>query len=187
MKKYLSDYDKGTANGVVPLNVNKKIDAKYIPDYTEGNIVANDTISDLSSIQTWSSEQTYNYEDYGLALNDTINGVATGFKAPRGLFNWLFVDDIVFTRDAKEVDSGIKNEIGFYTWNGVESKSAVKDSSGKITTAGYNNVTGAERVASITSDGCLVLKSSTPNSSKYFKITVYDNGSLNTSEFNFNN
>lgn len=184
MKKYLSDYDKGTANGVVPLNVNKKIDAKYIPAYTEENIVANDAISDLSSIQTWSSEQTYNYEDYGLALNDTINGVATGFKAPRGLFNGLFVDDIVFTRAAKAVDSGIKKEIGFYTWNGVDSKSAIKDSSGQITTAGYNNVTGAKRVASITSDSGLVLKSSNPSSSKYFKLTIDDNGSLNISEFN---
>lgn len=87
MRRYLSDTDRGIVNGIAPLNENKKIDSQYLPVYTEINVTANDSIADLSAKQTWSSEQTYNYADYGLTLNDTISGIAAGFKAPRGHFN----------------------------------------------------------------------------------------------------
>ena len=180
MKKYLSEDQKGIVNGVAPLNANKKIEQQYLPTYTEINVTPSDSIADLSAKQTWSSEQTYNYEDYGLVLEDTINGIACGFKAPRGLFNQLFINDIVFTRADKTATSGMEDEIGFYVWNGVESKVAVRDSSGNVTTEGYNNLLGYEKVAAITKDGGLVLKSSTAGSSKYFKITVDDNGTLKT-------
>ena len=176
MKKYISQDQRGVVNGVAPLNENKKIDSQYLPVYTEINVTANDSIADLSAKQTWSSEQTYNYTDYGLVLVDTISGVAAGFKAPRGHFNQLFVDNVVFTRADNTTTSDIADEIGFYIWNGVESKAAVKDSDGNVTTEGYNNLLEYEKVAAITKDGGLLLKSSTNGSSKYFKITVDDNG-----------
>ena len=183
MQEYFNNKDKGTVNGIVPLNENKKINSKYLPAYTGANIVANDSISDLTARQTWSSEQTYNYEDYGQKLTDTINGVATGFKAPRGLFNQFFVDDIVFTRGQTEKDDGvIADDIGFYIWTGVESKTAVKDSDNNITTAGYNNLLGYKRVAAISKDCGIVLKSSTSGSSKYFKIRVDDSGNISASK-----
>ena len=170
---------RGIVNGVAPLNENKKIDSQYLPAYTEANIVASDSIADLSAKQTWSSEQTYNYEDYGLVLLDTIAGVAAGFKAPRGHFNQLFVDDIVFTRGTNEQTVGLMaDEIGFYIWTDVESKAAVRDADGNVTTEGYNNLVGYEKVAAITKDGGLILKSSTSGSSKYFKITVDDSGAI---------
>lgn len=182
MRRYLSDADRGIVNGVAPLNANKKIDSQYLPVYTEINVTANDSIADLSAKQTWSSEQTYNYEDYGLVLLDTISGVAAGFKAPRGHFNELFVDEFIFTRADNSTTSGMNEEIGFYIWEGVESKAAVRDSNGNITTEGYNILQKKKKIAAITKDGELVLKSSTPNSSKYFKITVDDTGALITQE-----
>lgn len=182
MKQYLSNEDFGIANGIAPLNENKKINSKYLPPYTGKNIVANDSFSDLSAKQTWSSEQTYNFDDYNLKLSDTINGVAAGFKTPRGLFNQLFVDDIVFVMADTEKNSDIKDEIGFYIWDGVESKIAVRDSDGKITTAGYNNLLGYKKSAAITKDGSLILESSTSGSSKFFKITVNDSGIISTVE-----
>lgn len=182
MKKYLSNDQRGVVNGVAPLNGNKKIDSQYLPVYTEINVVPNDSIADLSAKQTWSSEQTYNYEDYSLVLVDTISGVAAGFKAPRGHFNQLFVDDIVFTRTDNTTTSGMADEIGFYIWTGVDSKAAVRDTDGNITTEGYNNLTGYEKVAAITKDGGLILKSSTSGSSKFFKITVSDSGAISIVE-----
>ena len=183
MKKYLSDSDKGVANGVAPLNSGNKIDATYLPNYTDVNYVPSNKAADLTAKQTWTVEQTYNYDDYGLAIEDTISGVAAGFKAPRGLFNMLFVDDVVFTRGTTGNAEGvIADEIGFYTFTGVDSKSAVRDSSGKITTPGYNDLTGYTKVAAITKDGGLILKSSTAGSSKYFKLTVDDSGTIHTTK-----
>lgn len=182
MRKYLSEDQRGVVNGIAPLNENKKIDSQYLPVYTEINVTANDSIADLSAKQTWSSEQTYNYADYGLTLEDTINGVACGFKAPRGLFNQLFVNDVVFTRADKTATSDMEDEIGFYVWNGVESKSAVRDKDGNITTEGYNNLLEYKKVAAITKDGGLILKSSTVGSSKFFKITVDDSGKISATE-----
>lgn len=178
MKKYLSDDQRGVVNGVAPLNANKKIDSQYLPVYTEINVTPSDTIADLSAKQTWSSEQTYNYEDYGLVLVDTVSGVAAGFKAPRGHFNQLFVDDIVFTRADNTTTSSVADEIGFYIWDGVESKAAVRDADGNVITEGYNTLLEYEKVAAITKDGGLILKSSTAGSSKYFKITVDDSGQI---------
>lgn len=183
---YVPLSSRGMVNGVAPLNANKKIESQYLPVYTEINVTASDSIADLSAKQTWSSEQTYNYEDYGLVLLDTISGVAAGFKAPRGHFNQLFVDDIVFTRGTKEQTEGLMaDEIRFYTWTGVESKAAVRDTDGNITTEGYNNLVGYTPVAAITKDGGLVLKSSTSGSSKYFKLSVNDSGTISASEYTF--
>lgn len=180
--EYVPLSSRGIVNGVAPLNANKKIDSQYLPVYTEINVTANDSIADLSAKQTWSSEQTYNYEDYGLVLVDTISGVAAGFKAPRGHFNQLFVDDIVFTRADNTTTSSTADEIGFYIWDSVESKAAVRDTDGNVTTEGYNNLIGYEKVAAITKDGGLILKSSTSGSSKYFKITVDDNGTVKATQ-----
>ena len=95
----------------------------------------------------------------------------------------LFVDDVVFTRGTTGNAEGvIADEIGFYTFTGVDSKSAVRDSSGKITTPGYNDLTGYTKVAAITKDGGLILKSSTAGSSKYFKLTVDDSGTIHTTK-----
>lgn len=182
LKKYLTIDDRGIVNGVAPLNSNKKIDSQYLPVYTDVNITPSSSIADLSKKQTWTSEQTYNYEDFSLILEDTISGVAAGFKAPRGHFNQLFVDDIVFTREDDTTTSSISNEIGFYIWTGVDSKTAVRDSDGNIITTGYNNLIGYEKVAAITKDGGLILKSSTKGSNKYFKITVNDNGQIAVTE-----
>lgn len=168
MEEYLNSRDFGVADGLVPLNENKKINSQYLPAYTEANIFANDSIADLSARQTWSSEQTYNYTQYGLELKDTIAGVATGFKSPRGLFNQLFIDDIVFVRKNTETNADIKDEIGFYIWTGVESDNS--------TLIGY------KKSAAITKDGGLILKSSTSGSSKFFKITVSDSGTISTVE-----
>lgn len=180
---YIPLSSRGIVNGVAPLNANKKIDSQYLPTITDTNITASDSIADLSAKQTWSSEQTYNYEDYGLVLVDTIAGIAAGFKAPRGHFNQLFVDDIVFTRGTTGQTEGlIADEIGFYIFNNVESKAAVRDSNGNVTTEGYNNLVGYEKVASITKDGGLILKSSTSGSNKYFKITVDDNGQISATQ-----
>ena len=174
---------KGAVNGVAELNANGKIPADQLPNYTDVNYVASNEIAGLTVKQTWTSEQTYNYEDYGLELTDTIVNVAAGFKAPRGLFNQLFVDDIVFTRGTNEDTTGLMaDEIGFYVWNDVESKAAVRDSDGNIKTEGYNNLLGYEKVAAITKDGGLILKSSTAGSSKYFKITVNDSGTISAVE-----
>ena len=174
---------KGALNGVAELNANGKVPADQLPNYTDANYVPSDEISSLTAKQTWTSEQTYNYEDYGLVLEDTIAGVAAGFKAPRGHFNQLFVDDIVFTRGTKEQTEGLMaDEIGIYVWNDVESKAATRDSTGNITTEGYNNLLGYEKVAAITKDGGLILKSSTSGSSKFFKITVNDSGALSAVE-----
>lgn len=182
LKKYLTSDDRGIVNGVAPLNGKKKIDSQYLPVYTEINVTPSTLIADLSAKQTWTSEQTYNYTDYNLVLEDTINGVAAGFKAPRGHFNQLFVDDIVFTRADTTATSNIADEIAFYIWTGVDSKIAVRDANGNITTDGYNNLLGYEKVASITKDGGLILKSSTSGSNKYFKITVDDNGQITVTE-----
>lgn len=179
---YVPLSSRGIPNGVAPLNANKKVEQEYLPVYTELNITASDKIASLSTKQTWSSEQTFNYEDYNLVLEDTINGVAAGFKAPRGFFNNLFVNDIVFTRADNTTTSDMANEIGFYIWNSVESKIAVRDSDGNVTTEGYNNLLDYEKVASVTKDGGIVLKSSTPGSSKYFKITVNDNGEISVNQ-----
>ena len=185
MKQYLSIEDRGIVNGVAPLNANKKIDSQYLPVYTDIDVTANDLIADLSKKQTWSSEQTYNYEDYSLVLTDTIAGIAAGFKAPRGHFNQLFVDDVVFTRGSKEQTEGlIADEIGFYTFTDVDSKVAVRDKNGNITTEGYNDLLGYTKVAAITKDGGLILKSSTPGSNQFFKITVDDSGSISTTRVN---
>lgn len=169
---------RGIVNGVAPLNENLKINSQYLPAYTELNVTPNDQIADISAKQTWSSEQTYNYEDYGLVLEDTINGVACGFKAPRGLFNQLFVQDIVFTREDNTANSSMADEIGFYIFDGVETKVAVRDSKGNVTTAGYNNLLNYKKVAAITNHGSIILKSSTPGSSKYFDISVDDSGAI---------
>jgi len=183
LNNYVQLSQKGIANGVVPLNANKKIDSAYLPNYTEINVTPNDQIADITAKQVWTSEQTYNYEDYNLVLQDNIVNVAAGFKAPRGYFNQFFVDDIVFTRGSTEQTDGlIADEIGFYIFSGVESKVAVRDTSGNITTSGYNNLLGYEKVAAITKDGELVLKSSTPGSEVYFKITVDDSGELKTTK-----
>lgn len=174
---------KGALNGVATLNANGKVPADQLPNYTDANYVASDEISSLTAKQTWTSEQTYNYEDYGLELVDTIAGVAAGFKAPRGLFNQLFVDDIVFTRGTNEQTEGLMaDEIGIYIWSDVDSKAATRDSTGNISTEGYNNLLGYEKVAAITKDGGLILKSSTAGSSKYFKITVNDSGTISATE-----
>lgn len=177
---YIPKSSRGIVNGVAPLNANKKIDSQYLPVYTEINVTANDSVADLSAKQTWSSEQTYNYEDYGLVLEDTIAGVAAGFKAPRGHFNQLFVDDIVFTRGTKEQTEGLMaDEIGFYIWNKVDSKAAVRDTSGNVTTEGYNNLLGYTKIAAITKDGKLVLKS---GGGKFFALSVSDEGQLSVEE-----
>ena len=174
---------KGSLNGVATLNANGKVPADQLPNYTDANYVPSDEISSLNAKQVWTSEQTYNYEDYGLTLEDTIVNVAAGFKAPRGLFNQLFVDDVVFTRGTNEDTEGlIADEIGFYIWSDVESKAAIRNSAGDITTEGYNNLLGYEKVAAITKDGGLILKSSTAGSSKYFKITVNDSGTISAVE-----
>ena len=178
LNNYILTSQRGVVNGVAPLNANKKIDSQYLPVYTEINVTPSDTIADLSAKQTWSSEQTYNYEDYGLVLVDTVSGVAAGFKAPRGHFNQLFVDDIVFTRADNTTTSSVADEIGFYIWDGVESKAAVRDADGNVITEGYNTLLEYEKVAAITKDGGLILKSSTAGSSKYFKITVDDSGQI---------
>lgn len=186
MKKYLHEDQKGSVNGVAPLNANKKIDSQYLPVYTEINITPSDSIADLSAKQTWSSEQTYNYEDYGLVLLDTIAGIAAGFKAPRGHFNQLFVDNIVFTRGTKDQAEGVIAEaIPFYIFDNVESKAAIRDANGNVTTEGYNKLVNYRKIGAITSDGGLVLKSSTPGSSKFFKLTIDDNGNINTSAYTF--
>lgn len=183
MRKYVSDAEKGVANGIAPLNGRSKIDAAYLPNYTDVNYVASDEVADLTAKQTWTSEQTYNYEDYNLVLKDTISGVAAGFKAPRGLFNQMFVDDIIFTRGVTGNTAGaIADEIGFYIWTGVNSSAAVRDTSGNITTEGYNELTGYEKVAAITKDGGLILKSSTAGSTKYFKISVNDSGTISATQ-----
>lgn len=187
MKKYLSEDQRGVVNGVAPLNGNKKIESQYLPTYTELNVTPSDSLADLSAKQTWTQEQTFNFDDYNQILTDNISGVACGFKAPRGLFNQFFINDIVFTRADNTTTSGMASDIGFYVWNGVDSKIATRDDNGNIVTAGYNTLKEYKRVAAITNDGGLVLKSSTPGSSKYFKLTIDDNGSLNTSEFNFSN
>lgn len=179
---YVPLSSRGIVNGVAPLNGNKKIDSQYLPAITDANITASDSIADLSAKQTWTSEQTYNFEDYGLVLEDVINGIACGFKAPRGLFNQLFVEDIVFTRIDKTATSDMADEIGFYVWDGVESKAAVRDANGNVTTEGYNNLLEYTKVASITKDGGLILKSSTSGSNKYFKITVNDNGQISATQ-----
>lgn len=174
---------KGALNGVATLNANGKVPADQLPNYTDANYVPSDEISSLTAKQTWTSEQTYNYEDYGLELEDTIAGVAAGFKAPRGLFNQFFVDDIVFTRGTKEQTEGLMaDEIGIYIWSDVDSKAAIRDSAGNISTEGYNNLLGYEKVAAITKDGGLILKSSTAGSSKFFKITVNDSGTISAIE-----
>lgn len=182
MKKYLSTDNIGVVNGVAPLNANKKIETQYLPVYTEINVTPSDSIADLSAKQTWSSEQTYNYEDYGLVLEDTISGIAAGFKAPRGHFNQMFADNIVFTRADNTTTSDIADDIGFYIWNGHETKAAVKDSDGNITTEGYSNLLEYKKVAAITKDGGLILKSSTTGSNKYFKIIVDDSGKISVME-----
>ena len=177
---YIPLSQKAVANGVASLNGNGKIPSSQLPNYTEANIVPSDAIADLSAKQTWISEQTYNYDDYGLKLVDTIAGVAAGFKAPRGHFNQLFVDDIVFTRGTNEQTEGLMaDEIGFYIWSGVESKAAVKDANGNITTPGYNNLLDYTKVASITKDGKLVLRSP---GGKYFALQVSDAGALTVTE-----
>lgn len=169
----------GIPNGIAPLNSKGKIDKNFLPNYTEVNYIASDTASSLTAKQTWTSEQTYNYEDYNLVLQDTISGIACGFKAPRGLFNQCFIDDIVFTRgQTGSTVEKMANEIGFYIWNGVDSQAATKDEKGNITEEGYNLLQEYTKIASITNDGGLVLKSSTPNSKKYFKLTIDDNGVL---------
>lgn len=183
MRKYLDESQRGIINGVAPLNEDKKIDSQYLPVYTDVKITPSASIASLSAKQTWTSEQTYNYEDFSLVLEDTIAGVAAGFKAPRGHFNQLFVDDIVFTRGQTTQTEGlIADEIGFYIWTGVDSLTAVRDDNGDITAPGYNNLIGYEKVASITKDGGLILKSSTDGSDKYFKITVNDSGQITATE-----
>ena len=130
------------------------------------------SIADLSAKQTWSCEQTYNYEDYSLVLDDTIAGVAAGFKAPRGHFNQLFVDDVVFTRGTKEqTPDVIADEIGFYTWSDVNSKIATKDENGNVTSKGYNNLVDYTKVFAITKDGKLILKSGGASSLLYQLVT----------------
>lgn len=174
---------KGALNGVATLNASGKVPADQLPSYVDANYVPSDEISSLTAKQVWTSEQTYNYEDYGLVLEDTIVNVAAGFKAPRGLFNQLFVDDIVFTRGTNEQTEGLMaDEIGFYIWSDVESKAAARDSAGNITTEGYNDLLGYKKVAAITKDGGLILKSSTTGSSKFFKITVDDSGVISAVE-----
>lgn len=186
MKKYIDESSRGSVNGIAPLNGNKKIDSQYLPAITDANIVQSDSIADISAGQTWTAEQVFNYDSYGQILVDNINGVACGFKAPRGLFNQFFAEDIVFTRADNTPNSEMAESIGFFVWNGVESKSAVKNEDGTISQEGYNNLLEYKRVAAITNDGGLVLKSSTPGSSKYFKLSIDDNGAINTSEFSFN-
>ena len=183
MKKYLHEDQRGVINGIAPLNEKTKIDPKYLPVFTEVKVTPSEKIASLSAKQTWTSEQTYNYEDFSLVLEDTIAGVAAGFKAPRGHFNQLFVDDILFTRGSTEQTAGLMaDEIGFYVWTDVNSKTAVRDDDGNIITAGYNELVGYEKVAAITKDGGLILKSSTPDSNKYFKITVDDSGQITVTE-----
>jgi len=182
MKKYISNDQRGIVNGVAPLNANKKIESQYLPAYTEIAITPNDAIADLSAKQTWSSEQTFNYEDYGLILYDNINGIAAGFKAPRGLFNQLFADDIVFVRKDNTATSGMTEGISFYTFDGVNSKAAVKDAEGNITTEGYNILQNYTKVFTILSDGGIVMKSPSGN---YFKIAVDDNGTLSTTPYTY--
>lgn len=182
LNTFLRTSNLGLANGVAPLNANKKISTEYLPSYTEIDYVPNEDIADLNGKNTWTSEQIYNYEDYDLTTEDVLNGVACGFKSARGLFNQLFVGDVVFPRKTEDKDSGMADEIGFYIWDDVNSKIAVRDDSGNITTAGYNTLTEYTKVASVTKDGGIVLKSSTQGSSKYFKLTVNDSGQLNIAE-----
>lgn len=178
----MRDELRGIANGVAPLNENKKISTDYLPSYVDANYVPNEDIADLNGKNTWTSEQTYNYDDYNLVTTDVLNGVACGFKSARGLFNQLFVGDVVFPRKSKDQNSGMADEIGFYIWSGVDSKIATKDDDGNITTEGHNTLKDYTKVASVTKDGGLILKSSTQSSSKYFKLTIDDNGQISIAE-----
>lgn len=164
------------------LNGNGKVPADQLPNYTEVGYVPSDEVSSLTKKQIWTSEQTYNYEDYGLVLKDTVNGIACGFKAPRGFFNQLFISDFVFPRNGTLATDELADDIGFYIFTGVESKAAVRDEDGNITTEGYNNLLGYEKVAGISKDGGLILKSSTTGSNKYFKLTVNDSGQITATQ-----
>ena len=141
IKKYLDESQRAAANGVAPLNEKGKVPASYLPNYTDISYMPSDDAASLNAKQTWTYEQTFNYEDYGLKLYDNISGISAGFKAPRGLFNQLFVDDIVFCGADNTSFSGANpakmNEgISFYIFTDTLTKAAIKDKDGKITTPG---------------------------------------------------
>lgn len=175
----------GGSSGICPLNPSKKVAATYLPNYTDVGYVPSDDAASIRLKQVWSHEQTYNYDDYNRILTDTIQGIACGFKAQRGLFNQLFVNDIVFCRPGTEANNQLAEAISFYVWDGVKSKSAVRDADNNITTAGYNILQNYTKIGGISNDGGLILKSSTAGSTKYFKITVDDNGQLTTSPYTY--
>lgn len=76
--------------------------------------------------------------------------------------------------------------IGFYVWNGTKAKKATYEEDGvTLKTEGSSILYNYKPVAAITSDGGLVLKSSTPGSSKYFKLTINDSGTIAASEYTF--
>ena len=187
MKKYIDESQKGVRDGVVPLNKSTKIEAAYLPNYTDVGYMPSDDAASLKLKQTWSHEQTFNYDDYDLTLYDNIAGIAAGFKAPRGMFNQLFVDDIVFTAsDNTSVNTTTKsvmNEgISFYVWDTAKSVAAEKDTEGNITTDGYSKLINYRKIFSILNDGSFVMSSP---SGKFFKVSVDDNGNLSTTPYTF--
>ena len=188
MKKYIDESKKGVPGGYVPLNNSTKIEPAYLPNYTDVNYMPNKDAASLNLKQTWTYEQTFNYDDYNLILYDNIAGIAAGFKAPRGLFNQLFVDDIVFTASDKTSVStttkSVMNEgISFYVWDTAKSVAAKRDTTTEeITTPGYSKLENYRKVFSILNDGSFVISSP---SGKFFKVSVDDNGNLSTSAYIF--
>lgn len=187
MKKYIDESQKGVQNGVVPLNKSTKIEAAYLPNYTDVGYMPSNDAASLKLKQTWSHEQTFNYNDYDLTLYDNIADIAAGFKAPRGMFNQLFVDDIIFTAsDNTSVNTGTKsvmNEgISFYVWDTAKSVAAKRDTEGNITTDGYSKLINYRKIFSILNDGSFVMSSP---SGKFFKVSVDDSGNLSTTPYTF--
>lgn len=187
MKKYIDESQKGVQNGIVPLNKSTKIEAAYLPNYTDVGYMPSDDAASLKLKQTWSHEQTFNYDDYDLALYDNIAGIAAGFKAPRGMFNQLFVDDIIFTASdntsVNTTTNSIMNEgISFYVWDSARSVAAKRDAEGNITTDGYSKLINYRKIFSILNDGSFVMSSP---SGKFFKVNVDDNGNLSTTPYTF--
>lgn len=178
--------EKGVRNGVVPLNASTKIEATYLPNYTDVGYVPSDDVAGLTIQNKWQSEQTFNYVDYNLYAEDRATNVAAGFKCRRGLFNQLLINDFVFTRADNTATSGMAEAIGFYVWDTTAAIKATYESDGvTIKTPGSSILQGYRCVAAVTNDGGLVLKSSTPGSSKFFKITVDDTGTISANEYTF--
>ena len=188
MKKYLDESMKGIANGIAPLNNSKTIEPAYLPNLIDSKYVPTNEVAGLNTKQTFSHEQTFNYDDYNLKLYDNIAGIAAGFKAPRGLFNQLLVDDIVFVcSDNTSTDSTgatlskMNEGISFYTFDYGKTKVATRDKeTNEITTPGYSKLVGYKKIFTVLNDGGLVLHSPSGNP---FKLIVDDAGNLSTSPY----